>query len=1040
MSLQANFPTDRPKVFNLVNAEAIDPRLDFSRNSPALFMGKDGFIKKAANNVPRINYSFDPLEKKIKPEGLVLEPDFTNYCPFSFQDDFSIATVKDGVPGTLPDPQSNNLLNLTEALAFAYNDVTEIATRPLVVAPDGVGLVHQMWQQGVSYANIARTCGCDAIVTAAQEAGVTNVTGFTLKQGDTVNYSLFVRMPDSGTTESFRIELNGFFFTDTTLSTQLSLGNILFRIRFNASGNLITVKGEEYFSNFKNRQTIIDDNYPNNWRRITFSAELIDDVVFVCRQSLELVGVGSSDSIGQGFYLWGRNITRLANSSPHDYSLTPAEVAAHPNGNNFDTIAKAQKLQDNCVLDREFLSANTDLISPCMYWDVATNNAAAGVTFFYGTNGDQSNSIAYYQKDLSFTQSVNGVDNTSGGYDSYPRFTLPNGRIKFVVALNTPLVASQDQNVYFSGAQSDIVSQAPALDKISLVTDSINSGLSDLPQGNVAIKAIYIYEGALQADKANALLGSSQVASGAQQPSDAKYLQMRIATDPDTTGNRQVKIKSGNRGLQVDGNMRVLWGDGSNVPFTAAEDFEHLYALAGIYHVQVQPDGGNINEFISGDYNTQYNDADKIVSILDWGESLAANASELTKFAGLTNIISYPTNTDGNPARNIDTSSWKYFAAMFANNRRCTEFPLFNANKATNMANCFRGCEKAERIYMGVSGQFVMPTDQLYSAVSLFNGCALLDSDNYDGNTLTLNTSKCTNVVGLFLGCSRLKSIGSLDLSNLSSGDTSSQIFDGCETLAEIPTITFAGGKVPSSSLRFLFRNVRFATEASLLQIESWDTSGVTNIGVIFANVYSLTRAPNLNTDSVLLADSMFSCGTVDSSMIDGPNTAGGNWDLSSCTDCSSFFVRRAAMISDKTTSKLDISSTISMLNFHYYNPVIERPYFGPGGIESVNYIGTNTKSGCAGIFYSCLKIDFDVNSDGRVSELWPCNTNMWYNAFRDCIGLSAAAFTAILKTLDDSLLSDGIITFSGKYQPSAGGDLVLVNSLLSKGWTFTWS
>ena len=79
MSLQANFPTDRPKVYNLVNAEAIDPRLDFSRNSPAFFMDKDGFIREAANNVPRINYSFDPQEKKIKPEGLFLEPAFTNY-------------------------------------------------------------------------------------------------------------------------------------------------------------------------------------------------------------------------------------------------------------------------------------------------------------------------------------------------------------------------------------------------------------------------------------------------------------------------------------------------------------------------------------------------------------------------------------------------------------------------------------------------------------------------------------------------------------------------------------------------------------------------------------------------------------------------------------------------------------------------------------------------------------------------------------------------------------------------------------------------
>ena len=121
MSLQANFPTDRPKVFNLINSEAIDPRLDFSRNSSAFFMGKDGFIKEAASNVPRINYSFDPQEKKIKPEGLVLEPAFTNYSPFSFQDDYNIGTIQSGVPGTLPDPVSNSLI-VRAALIWAVSD------------------------------------------------------------------------------------------------------------------------------------------------------------------------------------------------------------------------------------------------------------------------------------------------------------------------------------------------------------------------------------------------------------------------------------------------------------------------------------------------------------------------------------------------------------------------------------------------------------------------------------------------------------------------------------------------------------------------------------------------------------------------------------------------------------------------------------------------------------------------------------------------------------------------------------------------------
>ena len=183
----------------------------------------------------------------------------------------------------------------------------------------------------------------------------------------------------------------------------------------------------------------------------------------------------------------------------------------------------------------------------------------------------------------------------------------------------------------------------------------------------------------------------------------------------------------------------------------------------------------------------------------------------------------------------------------------------------------------------------------------------------------------------------------------------------------------------------------------------------------------------------------MFSCAGIESLMVDGPSTAGGNWDLSGCTNCGGLFIRRGGLVSDKTTPKLDTSASTSMVNFHYMNITIERPYFGPGGIESVDYIGTDTQSGCAAIFYSCKVLDFDVDANGRVAELWPCKTNMWYRAFVSCNGLSAAAFTAILKTLDDSLLRDGIVTFPNKFEPSAGGDLVLVNSLVSKGWTLIW-
>ena len=1025
MSLQANFPTDRPKVFNLVNAEAIDPRLDFSRPSVAFYQAKDGFIKSAAENVPRINYGFNPLDKKVRPQGLILESEFVNYAANTFEDPYrNFQLQSDGTYG--PFVRENRICQISEQLEFAVGD----STRPVVRAPDGVTDVHQCYQTQPGNPAVQAKFAADTAVTAAGRA-----RGFLVTSGDSFSISLFVKIPETSGVSEFDITFNAAGYTDPALTNSANITRQPLRLRVNVGldGKLTGTLIRQDVA-FKNTSFKIDPGFPNGWHRCSYSAEMVSDlymVISTCKISFNKGGAGT------GIYFWGKCASKLPNCSPFGYKLTQEEYMDWGNTQplfNTDTFAKAIKKQDSCALDKEFLSANTDLISPCLYFDVETDSATSGCTFVYGSNSDQSNSVAYYQQNLAFIESINGVDNSGNAYENYPKFTLPNGRIKFVIALNTPAETGLDQLTYFSGAQVSVVSEAPQLSSISLVTDSINSGIN-APEGSVAIKAFYIYEGALSQAAANSLLGSSTIASGGQQPSNPVFMQLKLATDPDAVGELSAALSKDGRGLEADGSIRILWGDGSNEPYDIGVDYEHVYALSGIYNVQVHPDAGDLTGFMNS--SVSWSQAHKFVEITDWGESLVFNFSGRLGFAGFSNIIRYPRNTDVDAKKNLDFSRVTDFRAFVKSNTRCVQFPVLNLVNATNISECFAGCEAAAEIFAGGDAVFELPTGQAYKAWSLFADCKRLDSDNYDGNVLTLNTSECTNARQMFYNCESLKAVSNLDLSNC---DDFSEIFSGCQNLTEVPQLTIPSDPARLLYINSIFKNCKIATEASLMQIETWDTSNTLNMAEVFSNCYTITRAPALNTDSVERLEGFFSCSLSEELMTTGPLVEDGNWNTSNCQNFARLFTRRKNLQCTSATNKLDTSSATSMRDFHYGNAVIERPYFGPGGITSVTYLGTSTSYGCAAIFANALNLDLDVDANGRIAELWPCNTNMFFNAFVGCTSLSNSAFTAILKTLDDSAVTDGIVSFASKYQPTGPGpDQTLVNSLEFKGWTIVY-
>ena len=86
MTIKALYPTVRPTLnLDFAKTKALDPRVTFTRASTATFVGADGLIKTAGNNVPRFDHNPTTGESL----GLLVEEARTNVLKYS--NDFSQA-------------------------------------------------------------------------------------------------------------------------------------------------------------------------------------------------------------------------------------------------------------------------------------------------------------------------------------------------------------------------------------------------------------------------------------------------------------------------------------------------------------------------------------------------------------------------------------------------------------------------------------------------------------------------------------------------------------------------------------------------------------------------------------------------------------------------------------------------------------------------------------------------------------------------------------------------------------------------------------
>lgn len=122
----------------------------------------------------------------------------------------------------------------------------------------------------------------------------------------------------------------------------------------------------------------------------------------------------------------------------------------------------------------------------------------------------------------------------------------------------------------------------------------------------------------------------------------------------------------------------------------------------------------------------------------------------------------------------------------------------------------------------------------------MFSDCTLLKvAPNID-------TSKATNMVGMFEDCFDLISVPEIDTSNVVTMDS---MFSGCRSLTTIPMLNTS--KV--SNMYYMFYNCQ-----DLTSIPELDTSSVINMSSMFSGCSSLTTIPLINTSNVKNMQTMF--------------------------------------------------------------------------------------------------------------------------------------------------------------------------------------
>ena len=162
---------------------------------------------------------------------------------------------------------------------------------------------------------------------------------------------------------------------------------------------------------------------------------------------------------------------------------------------------------------------------------------------------------------------------------------------------------------------------------------------------------------------------------------------------------------------------------------------------------------------------------------------------------------------------------------------------LLNTSKVTNMIGMFNGCKSL----ISLPDISKWDTSNVTNMIAMFYECQSLISLP---DISKWNTSKVTNMIGMFNECNSLISIP--DVSKWDTSKVTNMIFmlDGCNSLISLPDISkWNTSKVDNMSYMFNKCN----SLISLPNISKWDKSKITNMRDMFKECQSLISLPDIS-------------------------------------------------------------------------------------------------------------------------------------------------------------------------------------------------
>ena len=298
---------------------------------------------------------------------------------------------------------------------------------------------------------------------------------------------------------------------------------------------------------------------------------------------------------------------------------------------------------------------------------------------------------------------------------------------------------------------------------------------------------------------------------------------------------------------------------------------------------------------------------------------------------------------------------------------------IFNTSKVTNMMGMFRSCSSL--INLDLSNFNI-------SKVTLMSGMFQQCSSLITLDLSSLNTSNVTNMNNMFSACSSLKNI---DLSNFDTSKVTdmSDMFINCSSLTNLDLSCFNTSNVIGMSRMF-----EGCSSLTSMNLSNFNTSNVTNVFRMFCGCSSLTslNLKTFNTSRVINMSGMFQqCSSLITLDLSSFNT-------SNVTNMSEMFKF------DSSLMNLDLS------NFNTSKVTdMSLMFIGCSSLISLNIseFDTSNVTSMQGMFQNCYKLQTQINIMNAGTTNY---TSMFYGSLTDPNAYVILGYTTDTQSIAESM------------------------------------